>query len=51
MTPTIKAILARFKGDKLKAIDYCLGIADNYRHLRPEYMGLLDMIRTERKQP
>lgn len=50
MQPTIKAILARFKGDKLKAIDYCLGIADQHRHLRPEYIGLVDLIRTERKQ-
>jgi hypothetical protein len=49
MTPTLKAVLARFKGKRLKAIDYCIGIADTYPHLRQEYMGLLDMVRTERK--
>jgi hypothetical protein len=52
MQPTVKAILARFEGQqnyRLKAIDYCIGIADTYPHLRQEYMGLLDMVRTERK--
>ena len=52
MMPTLKAILARFEGQqdqRLKAIDYCIGIADTYPHLRPEYMDLLDMVRTERK--
>jgi hypothetical protein len=49
MQPTVKAILARFEGQqdqRLKAIDYCIGIADIYPHLRREYMGLLDMVRT-----
>jgi len=50
MTPTIKAIIARFEGQRLMAIDYCLSIADTYPHLRFEYMSLMDMIRAERKQ-
>lgn len=52
MQPTVQAILARFEGQqdqRVKAIDYCIGIANTYPHLRPEYMGLLDMVRTERK--
>jgi len=51
MILTLKAVLARFKGQRLKAIDYCIVIADTYPHLRQEYMGLLDMVRTETKTP
>jgi hypothetical protein len=50
--PTVKAVLARFEGQqdyRLKAMDYCIGIANIYPHLRSEYMGLMDMIRTERR--
>ena len=50
MTPTIKAILARFNGNRTKAAQYCSDIAWTYPHLCREYMALRDMIRAERKQ-
>lgn len=34
----IKAILARFNGDREKAIDYCLYVADNHRAVSREYL-------------
>jgi len=47
---TIKAILARFQGDRAQAIDYCSAIAATYPHLATEYREHLDTIRTEVNQ-
>jgi hypothetical protein len=44
---TIKAILARHKGDRAQAIQYCADIASQYPHLATEYREHLDTIRTE----
>ena len=37
MNPTIKSILARFRGDIPQAIAYCHKIANTYPELRGEY--------------
>ena len=41
MQPTLKAILARFKGNTTKAAVYCSDIAWAYPTLCREYMGLM----------
>jgi hypothetical protein len=45
MEATIRAILARFQGDRRQAIDYCSDIAHRYEHLSAEYWGILDTLR------
>ena len=45
MTPSIKAILARFQGNKKKAIEYCAEVAKQYPHLDVEYRTHLDTLR------
>ena len=45
MTPSIKAILARFQGNKKKAIEYCAEVAKQYPHLDVEYRTYLDTLR------
>jgi len=45
MTLSIKAILARFGGDRIAAIHYCAEIARGYPRLREEYLAYLDVIR------
>lgn len=44
MTPSVKAILAKFGGDRTKAIDYCETMAYTYAHLRSEYRQYRDII-------
>jgi len=44
MNLTIKAVLARFGGDREKAIDYCYKLMDAYPRLRPEYSGIVDAL-------
>ena len=44
MELTLKAILARFSGDREAAIQYCYGIIDQYPHLRDEYTALADRL-------
>ena len=41
MQATIQAVLARFKGNKTQAIYYCAEVAEQYPHLRTEYMQIL----------
>ena len=42
--PSLKAILARFSGNKTQAMYYCQDIAQAYPHLRAEYFGYLNML-------
>lgn len=44
MTPTLKAILARFGGDRDAAIDYCYLMIDTYPQLRVEYSTVVDLL-------
>ncbi len=44
MTLTVKAILARFGGDREKAIAYAYGIMDTYPRLRAEYSEVVDLL-------
>ena len=44
MTLTLKAILARFNGDRGKAIEYCTRVAETPR-LKDEYLALADALR------
>jgi hypothetical protein len=39
MEPTLKAILARFKGNKAAAAVYCRNMAHDYPKLRDEYIA------------
>jgi hypothetical protein len=41
---TLKAILARFGGDREKAIDYCYDLVDTYPRLRAEYSTIVDAL-------
>ena len=45
MICTVKAVLARFDGDKRKAIDYCLTMARDTPRLACEYWTILDLLR------
>ncbi|MGA3200151.1 MAG: hypothetical protein ABSD89_12220 [Halobacteriota archaeon] len=45
MNCTVKAVLARFGGDKRAAIDYCVDLARANPKLADEYWHILDMIR------
>ena len=40
MTPTVKAVIARFNGRKYDAMRYCLRMAADYPHLRDEYKAI-----------
>jgi hypothetical protein len=44
MTPSAKAILARFSGNVTLAVDYCEQMARNYVRLRTEYRGYREEI-------
>ena len=54
MQPTLKAILARFDGNRSAARNYCvdLSISQTFKnkHLSSEYWQLADMLSAERKQ-
>jgi hypothetical protein len=45
MTCTIKAILARWNGDRGRAMDYAISIARAYPHLATEYWQILDVLK------
>ena len=49
MKLTLKAILARWNGDRKQAIDYCYSIIDKYPHLRDEYSAVVDLLTSEGK--
>jgi len=42
MTPTVYAVLARWQGDRMKAVRYCYDIIDRYPWLRSEYRSIVD---------
>lgn len=44
MTPTLLAILSRFRGDRQQALDYCIETAMRYPHLRQEYAALANQL-------
>jgi len=48
MTPTIKAILARFGGNRGAAMDYAIAVARAYPHLATEYWTILDTLKGAR---
>jgi hypothetical protein len=48
MTCTVKAILARFKGDRGRAMDYAIAVARAYPHLATEYWQILDILKGAR---
>jgi hypothetical protein len=53
VTPTLKAILARFNGNRNAARNYCvdLSVAQTFtnRHLSAEYWQLAEALSAERK--
>ena len=48
MTCTIKAVLARFSGDRGAAMDYAISVARAYPHLATEYWQILDILKGAR---
>jgi hypothetical protein len=40
MEPTLQAVLGRFSGDRIKAIDYCTAMAVEYPQLAKEYWSI-----------
>jgi len=48
MNWSVLAILARFKGDRLEAVNYCAYMARTYPRLTAEYWQLMDVIRDQR---
>jgi hypothetical protein len=44
MLPTLKAVLARFAGNREQAQDYCVQVAVQYPQLRTEYGILASML-------
>jgi len=48
MAPTIKAILARFDGNRGAAMDYAIAVARAYPHLANEYWQILDILKGAR---
>jgi hypothetical protein len=44
MNLTVKAVLARWNGDRHAAIEYCYTIMDAYPQLRDEYSGIVDAL-------
>lgn len=47
MNLTVKAVLARWSGDRARAIRYCYEMVDNYPHLRREYLAVIDALTQE----
>ena len=47
MNLTVKAVLARWSGDRTAAIRYCYQVADNYPSLRREYLAVVDALTQE----
>ena len=50
MTPTIQAVLARFSGDRRRAMDYVISVARAYPHLATEYWQILDILKGARNE-
>jgi len=48
MTCSVKAILARFRGDRAYAMNYVIAIAHAYPHLADEYWQILDILKGAR---
>ena len=48
MAPTIQAVLARFNGDRGRAMDYVISVARAYPHLATEYWQILDILKGAR---
>ena len=48
MTCTIKAVLARFGGNRGSAMDYVISVARAYPHLATEYWQILDILKGAR---
>jgi hypothetical protein len=48
MTPTIRAVLARFDGNRESAMDYVISVARAYPHLATEYWQILDILKGAR---
>jgi hypothetical protein len=48
MAPTVKAILARFHGNRELAMDYAIAVARAYPHLAKEYWQILDILKGAR---
>jgi hypothetical protein len=48
MTCTVKAILARWNGDRGRAMDYAIAVARAYPHLATEYWRILDILKGAR---
>jgi hypothetical protein len=48
MTCTIKAVLARWNGDRERAMDYAISVARAYPHLANEYWQILDILKGAR---
>lgn len=49
MTPSIKAIIARFNGSITQAISYCKQTAKEYPQLRDEYRSYARMMQEQRR--
>lgn len=47
MSPTVKAVLARWKGNRTDAIQYCYTLIDSYPQLRKEYLGVVESLTGE----
>ena len=45
MTCTVKSVLARFQGDRGRAMDYAIAVARAYPHLADEYWQILDVLK------
>ena len=50
MAPTIQAVLARFKGNRGRAMDYVISVARAYPHLATEYWQILDILKGARNE-
>jgi hypothetical protein len=50
MTPTLKAVLARFDGNRALAIDYASSVARAYPRLANEYWQIMEMLRGARNE-
>jgi hypothetical protein len=48
MTCSVKAILARWNGDRGRAMDYAISVARAYPHLATEYWQILDILKGAR---
>ena len=51
MTPSLKAVLARFNGDAAKARAYCVDIAARYPRLAVEYSMYFNLLGGARWSP